>query len=248
MKEAGDAGLFLLGGMGLLELEGNGEGVCYLYRLAVVTTGHPFGHCLYDAKCFFVEGLVTGTNNANVGDGAVFANDELDDYTTLDAVFDGGCGEDDVIAKPFVHCGFAAGELGFLLYHSDADGLVFNDGSGDDLFFDGDLVKVIGAFGDVDGADGSFVIEHVFLVLDLLVFFDFVIFGDEEVGNLLLVGNFLGGDDFFGFGGQLEVFFLFHFFFFGFLLEGGELLGSSCYDLLFFGLGEYAGDGEDKED
>ena len=54
----------------------------------------------------------------------------------------------------------------------------------------------------------------------------------------MLVGNFFRSDDFFGFIGDLELFFLFDFLFFG--LVGYDFLFGGRDDLLFFGLGEYA--------
>ena len=52
----------------LLETEGHGERVRNLYGLAVVTSGHPLGHCLHYAECFLVECRVAGTHDAYIGD------------------------------------------------------------------------------------------------------------------------------------------------------------------------------------
>lgn len=158
----------------LLEFECNREGVGNFYGLAVVTSGYPGGHRGNHAYGFAVESGMTGANNANVCDATVFTYHEFNNYATLGTFFGCGRGINDVVAEPGVHCGFATGEAWLLFHQCYAEWFVIDYGFSDNLLFDLDFVKVVHTFGDVDGAELGFVLADVFLVLDLLVLFDFL--------------------------------------------------------------------------
>ena len=141
-----------------------------------------------------------------------------------------------MVAEPLVHGCVAAGELRLLLYHGDVVHLL-GLGSrlgGDDLLLHDLLVEVVGTLGDVYSTGLGFVFGHLFLSLHFLGLVKFLVFDDEEVGDTLLVGNFLGLDDFFGF-------FKVHLLFLDFLLDyflggkGRELLFGGCVGAFFLG-------------
>lgn len=230
----------------LLEAEGNGESVGNLHGLAIVTAGNPAGHCLDNTQSLAVKSGMTCADNAGVGYRTVFTNDEFNNYATLDAFFRCGGRVNYVIAQPGIHSGFATGERGFLFYHCDADGFVVDNRFCDNLFLDLDLVKVIDAFGNIDSTELSFVLEHIALVLDLLIFFDFFVNNDKQFGNLLGVCNLFGSDDFFGFRRENYFFFL-KFLFKLFLVENSHFLLGCSNDFFFFGTGEYTFHRKDKQ-
>ena len=89
--------------------------ICYLHGLTVVTAGVPFGHGFHHADGFFVESGVTATDYFYVFDGTGLRHDEFNDYTTGYIFFGSCCRVLDVVAEPFVHGCFAAGEFRLLL-------------------------------------------------------------------------------------------------------------------------------------
>ena len=62
----------------------NREGVGNFYGLAVVTSGYPGGHRGNHAYGFAVESGMTGANNANVCDAAVFTYHEFNNYAIFE--------------------------------------------------------------------------------------------------------------------------------------------------------------------
>ena len=142
-------------------------------------------------------------------------------------------------AEPFVHLGCTTGEFGLLFNHSHVINLFFLNGFCflDNLIHDVGLVKVFNTFVEVDRTDHRGVLHDFFLVFNLLVFFIFVILCDENVCHLLLVGDFLGHDDFLGLFDD-DLFFLFLDFFLFRSIERSDFLNGVDCQLIFIGFAE----------
>ena len=143
-----------------------------------------------------------------------------------------------MFAEPLVHGLNTTWEFGLLFDSCDVVGyllyrLFFND----DLIDDTGLVQVFNTFSHVDLTDHRCIVKHFILILYLFFFLEVLIFGNEDGGYLLFVGNFLGSDDFFRFRGQLKCLVLLDLFL-EFIFESCDLdFGVDC-DLLLLGLAE----------